>query len=85
LYLDEVGRQLLAAEAVEEGQGGREGRNGDAPLDGSGDGLTPGVLTVVDGVLEEVVEEKVAELRVLVERRFDVAQKHAANETVFKS
>ena len=78
--MNEVSRQLFTTESVEERQSGGEGWNRDAPLDGGSDGLTPRVLAIVDGVLEEVVQQQVAEVRVLVEGCFDVSQEHTETE-----
>jgi hypothetical protein len=62
------------AVAVEEGEGGGEGRGGHAELDGGGDGLAPGGLVLVDGAGEELVEEQIVELLLLVEGGLDVGR-----------
>ncbi len=79
LGLEEVGREAGAAEAVEEGEGGAEGGDGDAFADGAADDFAPGALAAFDGLFEEGVEEEVGELGVLVEGLFDVAEEGAAD------
>src|ERR1700760_3228801 len=44
------------------------------------DGLAPRPTILVEGAREEVIEEKVFEVRVLVESRLDVAEEGAAND-----
>ena len=80
LRLDEVGREPLAAIPVVERQRRGEAGGGHAQLDGGGDDLAPGGLAVVDGALEEVVQEEVVQLGVLVEGLLDVAQEDGAEK-----
>lgn len=62
LSLEEVGRQVLSAEAVVEGQSGAEGWHGNTPLSTLGDDVTPSWLCLVNGLVEEVVEQEVLEV-----------------------
>eukprot|EP00053_Salpingoeca_punica_P006791 m.63469 g.63469 ORF g.63469 m.63469 type:complete len:387 (+) comp13851_c0_seq2:114-1274(+) len=80
LGLDQVGRQRGRAVAVVEGQGGAEGRHGDAVQRGRGNHAAPGGLGVVDGVGKEVVEEEVLHVRVGVKGRLDLAEEDTADD-----
>lgn len=80
LGLEEVGGEVLGAEAVVEGQGGAEGGRGNTPLGAVGDGVAPALLGVVDGLVEEVVEEQVLEVRVLAEGVGDVLEEDGADD-----
>ena len=64
LGLQKTLRQSLGAVAVEEGERGREGRRGQTHERGVGDDATPSGLSLVDGFVEEVVEQQVLELPV---------------------
>ena len=65
LGLEEVGGQVLGAVAVVEAEGSGEGRSGDTPQSGLADHVTPAVLGVVNGLVEEVVEEQVLKVGVV--------------------
>lgn len=80
LGLEEVGGELLGPVAVKEGEGGREGRGGDAPEGGLGDDASPAGLGLVDGLVEEVVEQERLELGLLAEGGGDVTQEDAVGE-----
>ena len=77
LGLDQRSGQLLGSVTVEEGQCGGEGRNGNTPQSGLGDDSPPSGLSLLDGVLEEVIEQERLELRVLLECLGDVGQEDA--------
>lgn len=77
LGLDQGSGQLLSSVTVEEGQGGGEGRDGDTPQGGLGDDSPPSGLGVLDGVLEEVIEQQGLELGVLLEGLGDIGQEDA--------
>lgn len=64
LGLEEVGGQVLGSVAVVEGQSGAEGGGGDAPESTLGDNISPARLSLVDGLVEEVVEEQVLKVGV---------------------
>ena len=77
LGLDQRSGQLLASVTVEERQGGGVGRDGDTPQGGLGDDSPPSGLSLLDGALEEVVEQQRFELGVLLECLGDVGQEDA--------
>jgi hypothetical protein len=62
LSLEEVGRHDLTTVAVEEGKRSAKGRGRDTPENGLSDDATPAGLCLVDGLVEEVVEQKRLEL-----------------------
>jgi hypothetical protein len=74
LSLDQGSGQLIGSVTVEEGQGGGEGRDGDTPQGGLSDNSPPSGLGLLDGVLEEVIEQQGLELGVLLESLGDVGQ-----------
>lgn len=74
LSLEEVGREILAAVAVIEAQSGAEGRRGNTPLSTLGHDVSPSGLSLVDGILEEVAEQKVLEIGVLAVGLRDVLE-----------
>jgi hypothetical protein len=61
LCLQKVGRQVLRPVTIVERQSGGEGRRGDTKLDTLNNRAPPATLSLVDGVLEEVVEKQVLE------------------------
>ena len=80
LSLQQVGRQAAAAVTIEVGQRRRESRDGKALLDGRRDDSTPGRLCFLDRLPEEVVQQKVFQVRVLVKRVLDVLQEDRTND-----
>ena len=80
LGLQQVGGEAGAAVAVEVVQGGAKDRGRQAELNRGRQHATPARLGLLDRRLEEVVEQQVLQVRVLVERRLDVAQEPAAND-----
>lgn len=80
LGLEHVGGQVLGAVAVVEGQGGAEGRGGDTPEGTLGDNVTPAVLGLVDGLVEEVVKEQVLEVGVLAVGLGDLLEEDGADD-----
>lgn len=80
LGLEEVGREVLGAVAVEEGQSGAEGGGGDTPESTLGNNVSPAGLGVVDGLGEEVVEEQVLEVGVGAVGVGDVLQEDGADD-----
>lgn len=64
LGLEQVGGQVLGAVTVVEGERSGEGRSGDTPQSGLADHVTPASLGVVNGLVEEVVEQQVLEVGV---------------------
>ena len=56
---------------------GAETRNRNTVDGGRCDDLSPTELTFVDRVGEEIVQQKIFQRRIFLERRFDVAQENA--------
>ncbi len=63
--------------AVVKGEGGAEGRGGDAQLDGLRHHQAPRVLAAVNGRVKEVVQQQVGQVGVLLEGIANVAQEDA--------
>lgn len=80
LRLEEVGREVLGAVAIEPRQGGAEARGGDTEEGGLGDDVSPAGLRGVDGLVEEVGEEEVLELRVRAVGVRDVLEEDGADD-----
>lgn len=80
LGLEQVGGEVLGAVAVEPRQGGGEGRGGDTEEGGLADNLAPAGLGLVDGLVEEVVEEKVLQVGLLAVGRGDVLEEDGADD-----
>ena len=74
LALEEVGRERLGPVAVKEREGGRMGRDREAPDGRLGDDPPPAGLGVGDGLGEELVEQEVLELGVLLVSGGDVTK-----------
>ena len=64
LSLQKVGWQILGTVAVEERKSRAESRRGNARLDSISYYIAPPLLSIVDGLIEEVVEEQVLQVRV---------------------
>jgi hypothetical protein len=80
LGLEHVGREVLGAVAVVEGQSGAEGRGRDTPEGALGDDVAPAVLGSVDGIVEEVVEEEVLKVGVAAVGLGDVLEEDGADD-----
>ena len=76
LRLQQIRREFLRAVPVVEAEGGAKGRRGNAPSRPLADNVSPPRLRLVDGFVEEVVEQQVLEVRVLAVRRRNVLQEH---------
>ena len=79
LGLQQVGGQAPRAVPVVKRQRRAEGRRGHAVLGGQNHAAAPGCLVVDQRLAEEVIEEQVAQARVLVEGFLDLAQETAAD------
>ena len=79
LGLQQVGGQVLGAVAVVEGQSGAESRCGNTPESTLGDDVSPAGLSLVDSLVEEVVEEQVLEVGVSTVGLGDVLQEDGAD------
>jgi hypothetical protein len=80
LSLQHVGGQVLGAVTVEEGQSSAEGGSGDSVLDSEGNNVTPSLLSLVNGLVEEVVEEQVLQVGVGTVSRGDVLQEDRSDD-----
>jgi len=63
LSLEKVGGEVLGAVTVEPRQSGREGGSRDTKEGSLGNNVSPTGLSLVDGLVEEVVEQEVLEVR----------------------
>lgn len=75
------GGQSLGPVSVKERQGGRVSGDGDSPEGGLGDDPPPSGRSLLDGRLEEVVEQQRLELVVLLEGLGDVGQEDRLDDT----
>lgn len=80
LSLQQVGGQVLGAVTVEPRQGSGEGGSRDTKLGGLGDNLSPAGLGLVDGLVEEVVEQQVGQVGLLAVGRGDVLEEDGADD-----
>lgn len=80
LGLEKVGREVLGAVAIEPRQRSRESRRRDTQQRRLSDNVSPSGLRLVDGLVEEVVEKQVLEIRVVSVSRRDVLQEHRADD-----
>lgn len=80
LGLQQVGREVLGAVAVVEAEGSAEGRERDTPEGGLANNVSPAALSVVDGLVEEVVEQEVLEVGVVAVSVGDVLEEDGADD-----
>ncbi len=80
LRLEQVGGQVLGTVTVEPRQSGGEGRGRYAEQRRLGDDIAPAGLRLVDGLVEEVVEEQVLEVCVGAVGGRDVLQEDGADD-----
>ena len=80
LSLEEIGREILGAVAVEPRERGAESWCGNAKECSFGNDVAPTGLGFVDGLVEEVVEEEVLECRVVAVRRGDVFEEDGPDD-----
>lgn len=80
LGLEKVGGEVLGSVSIKEGQGSGEGGGGDAELNTLGDGASPAGLGVVDGGLEEVVEEEVLKVGLSAVSLGDISKEDGADD-----
>lgn len=79
LGLEQVGGEILGAVTIEPGESGGESRGWDTEESRLGDNVTPAGLRLVDGGVEEVVEEKVLQVGVGAVRSRDVLEEDGAD------
>jgi hypothetical protein len=80
LGLKKVGGQILGAVTVEEGESSAEGRSWNARLDTPCDNISPAILSLVNSLVEEVIEEQVLQVGLGTVSRGDVLQEDGAND-----
>ena len=80
MSLEEVSGDNLAPITIEEGKSSGESGGGDTPEDGLGDDATPAGLRLVDGLVEEVVEEQRLESSGLLLSRSDVTKEDGLDD-----
>jgi len=80
LGLQQVGREVLGAVAVVEAEGSAEGRERDTPEGRLADNVSPAGLSVVDGLVEEVVEQEVLEVGVVAVSVGNVLEEDGADD-----
>ena len=74
LGLEKVGWEVLGPVTVEEGKGGGEARSWETPESTLGDDVSPAWLSLVNGLVEEIVEEEVLKVWVAAVGAGDVLQ-----------
>jgi len=80
LGLQQVGRQVLGAVTVVEAERGAESRSRNTPQRTLGNDVSPARLRLVDGLVEEVIEEQVLEVGVATVRLGDVLEEDRADD-----
>jgi hypothetical protein len=80
LCLQQVGREVLRAVSIVEAEGRAERGGGDTPEGTLADNVSPAVLGVVDGLVEEVVKQKVLKVGVVAVGVGDVLQEDGADD-----
>lgn len=79
LGLQQVGREVLGTVTVVEAEGSAEGRQRDTQDSSLADDVSPALLSVVDSVGEEAVEQKVVEVRVVTVGVGDVLEENGTD------
>lgn len=79
LSLKQVGGQILGAVTIEEGQSGAECRHRDTSLDSIRNNISPAFLSLVDSLVEEVVEEQVLKIRLRTVSSGDILEEDRSN------
>ena len=80
LRLEKIGREVLGTIAVIPAERGAESRKGDAPQSPFTDDVSPAGLCLVDGLVEEVVEEQVFEIWIVAVGFCDILQEDRSND-----
>lgn len=79
LGLQQVGREVLGTVTVVEAESSAEGRQRDTQNSSLADDVSPALLSVVDSVGEELVEQKVVEVRVVTVGVSDVLEENGTD------
>ena len=80
LGLQQVGREALGTVSVVEAESSAEGRSRNTPQGDLADDVSPAVLGVVDGLVEESVEQEVLEVGVGAVGIGDVLEENGADD-----
>ena len=80
LSLQKVGRKILRSISIVEAESSAEGWSGDTPESTLADNISPASLSLMDGGVEELVEEEVLKIRVLAVRAGDVLQEDRSDD-----
>lgn len=80
LSLEEVRGEVLGAVAVEPRQSSGEGGSRDTKEGSLGDNVSPAGLSLVNGLVEEVIEQKVLEVRLVTVGRGDVLEEDGSDD-----
>lgn len=81
LSLEEVGGQVFGSVAIKPRQGSGERGDGETKERGLGDDVSPAGLSLVDGLVEEVVKEEVLKVGVVAIGGGDVLEEDGADNT----
>lgn len=80
LGLQQVGGEVAGAVAVVEAEGSAESGGGDTPESALADDVSPAALGLLDGGVEELVEQEVLEVGVLAVSVGDVLEEDGADD-----
>lgn len=80
LGLEKVGWQILGSVTIEPTESGGESGSWDTEESSSANNLSPSWLCLVDGLVEEVIEEKVLKVWVVTESRCNVLKEDRADD-----
>lgn len=79
LSLQQVGWEILGTVAIVEAKSSAEGRGWDTPESTLADDVSPSGLSRVDGLVEEVIEQEVLQVRVLAVGAGDILEEDRAD------
>jgi hypothetical protein len=80
LSLQQVRRKILGSVSIVEAQSSAESRGGDTPKGTLADDVSPSVLSLVDGLVEEIIEQQVLEIGVVSVCMCDIFQENGSND-----
>ena len=80
LCLEKIGREILGAVTVVPAEGGTESGKWDTPHCTFADDIPPARLRLVDGLVEEVVEEQIFEIWVVTIGLCDILQEDRSDD-----
>ena len=76
LCLEEIGREILCTVAIIPAERSAEGRKRDTPYSTLADNVSPTWLRLVNGLVEEIIEEQVFEIWVVAVSLCDILQEY---------